>query len=49
MKSNTTPPKLNNLTVVDTKDSEEDESSDKELKIVIITMINEIKETSINS
>jgi hypothetical protein len=35
-----TPPKFNNPTVTKTKDSEDDESPDKELKSMIIRMIN---------
>jgi hypothetical protein len=38
-----TTPKINNHTVTDTKDSKEEERSDKELKNMIIRMINEMK------
>jgi hypothetical protein len=34
----------NNLTVTDMKGSEEEESSDKELKCIIIRMMNEMNE-----
>jgi hypothetical protein len=41
--SNTTPPEINSPTITDTKDSEE-ENLHKDLKDIIVRMINEIKE-----
>jgi acetyl-CoA carboxylase alpha subunit len=42
--SNTTPPKLNDSTIVDTDDNEEDEISHKAFKTMIIRMTNKIKD-----
>jgi hypothetical protein len=38
-----TRPKVNNPTVTDTEDSEEEQSSDRELRSIFIRMFNEIK------
>jgi hypothetical protein len=44
-----TPPKVTNLTLMDTNNSEVDETSDTELKIRMIRMSIKLKRTCINT
>jgi hypothetical protein len=46
---NMTPPKVTNLTLMDTNNSEVDETSDTELKIRMIRMSIKLKRTCINT